>query len=232
MSLFLVHQTHNRVVALTDSLLSREHRDGAGTFHARASKLVAIGSGVYACHAGTWQPALSMLADLATFLRSPSGKRVSYEKLLTKLKTIGTKRHAEFVKRFKRDSFDVRIALILTGRLRNQSDRKDGYASTILIWEKARDFAPHRSRGQLYFAGNPQLSNFATCTLDQPLLQDMLNASPLSAAQALLAAHAAIARISALVSHEANVAIIDSSAGCCIIDGQIQTLPHGSVLEG
>ena len=157
---------------------------------------------------------------------------MSHASLLSKLEKIGTERDSEFARLFRRADVDVRIALILTGRLRHPLDIKDRYTSSIMIWEKARSFVPHRSRGHVYFAVNPQISQFATATLEQPLLKAMLNSTPLSAAQALLATHAAIARVSSLVSDEANVAVIDNAANPIIVAGQMQELPWGTVLEG
>jgi hypothetical protein len=231
-SLFLVHQTKARTLILADSLAARSHAGGAGTFQTEASKLVYLPQGVFAAHAGTWQPAWAMLSDLERFLRSNARRKVSTKVFENKLIEIGKRRFAEFSKRFGRSDFDVRIALVLTGALRDSSDIKDGYSSTISIWEKARDFVPFRSRGQIYFAGNQALSGFATASLEHPVMKEMLHASTLSAAQALVATHAALAKISSQVSDAANVVAVTGAKDYAVIKGAMHALPCSALLEG
>ncbi len=232
MSLFLVHQTQARAILLADSLAVRTHSGGAGTFQTRASKLAYLPQGVFAAHAGTWQPAWAMLSDLEKFLRANARRKVSAKVFENKLTEIGKRRFAEFVKRFARSDFDVRIALVLTGALRDPSDIKDGYSSTISIWEKARDFVPFRSRGQIYFAGNQRLSGFATASLEHPVMREMLQASTLSAAQALIATHASLAKISSQVSEVANVVAVTGAKDYAVIQGSMHALPCAALLEG
>lgn len=232
MSIFLVHQTPARAIMLADSLASREHSRGAGPFSIQTSKLLNVGAGVFAAHAGTWQPAIAMLSELSRFLRRTSNRTPPHKALLTKLRAIGEKQNAEFSKRFKGVDFDIRIALILTGKLRDPIDIRDGYSSTLVIWEKARRFSPHRSRGHIYFAGNPELSSFATTTLEHPLLKDMLRSTSLAAAQALIATHAALARVSSFISEDSNVLVVANESEHALLKGSMHALPCEALLEG
>jgi hypothetical protein len=232
MSMFIVHQATDHTLLLADSLARRRMSATLETFSASASKLADLGRGVFAAHAGTWQPALSMLSDVATLLATPRGRSISHKNLCSTLSVIGRKRFTEFQSKWKGFDIDVRVALILTGKLRDPIDIKSHLSSTVLLWEAARDFIPHRARGQICFAGSPLLSRFATDLLAHEALKDLLASTPLAAAQALLAAHSATAKLSDNISEEPNLIVIGSDQKSCVLRGSLFSLPCAALLGG
>jgi hypothetical protein len=148
------------------------------------------------------------------------------------LSTIGKKRFSEFQTRWKGLDIDVRVALVLTGKLRDPLDIKDKLSSTVLLWEAARDFIPHRTHGQICFAGSVSLSRFASDLLTHRSLQELLTSTPLAAAQALLATHAAAAELSDSISSEPNLVLIGADQKSCTLRGNVLTLPCSALLGG
>jgi hypothetical protein len=231
MSIFLVRQTPCYTVLLADSLATKEHPSGAGTIAASASKLAHVSSGIYAAHAGTWQPAWAMLSDLhdATVKK---GRKLSHTQLITTLKQIGQRRYKEYQKIFGAKSFDVRIALVVTGGYRSPAEISAGSSTSVILWEAARDFVPALVKGELYFAGNTSLTNFVRHTLGHQVLEQMLNISPLSTVQALVAAHHAAAAISTSISDDANVVVISEGAEHAVVRGSMLALPVSALALG
>ena len=66
MSTFLIHQESGYLVLLADSLGTKTHTATDTTYPLTAPKLVHVGAGVYATHAGTLQPAIEMLSELGS----------------------------------------------------------------------------------------------------------------------------------------------------------------------
>ena len=232
MSMFIVHQAADHTLLLADSLARRRMSATLETFSASASKLADLGRGVFAAHAGTWQPAVSMLSDVATLLATPRGRSISHKALCSALSAIGKKRFAQFQSKWKGFDIDVRVALVLTGKLRDPGDIKSNLSSTVLLWEAARDFVPHQSRGQVCFAGSPLLSRFATDLLSHEALKELLTSTPLAAAQALLATHAATAKLSDNISEEPHLIVIGSDQRSCVLKGSLFSLPCAALLDG
>lgn len=231
MSLFLIYSTTQATVLLADSLALKQPSKEQGVVPLVAPKLVHVAPHVFAAHAGTWQPAIAMLSDLRSrILRSkaPSSSRLSN----STLEKIGQTRHAEFERRFDRNTLDVRIALVLTGPLRHKTDREAGRAATIVLWESARNFAPEIVGDHLFFAADTTLSDFAYSCARHHALKTLLQSSPLTVAQALRSIHAAVTRISAQVSERCNVAIVSSRGEASVIEGTLLSLPCDSLLYG
>lgn len=219
MSLFLVHQETSHLVLLADSLGTKSHSAGGASYPVTAPKLVHVAPGVYAAHAGTLQPAIDMLAELGEVLSDAT----TWERLTSRMKSIGDTVYTRYLERFKTESFDVRVVVVVTGDRRHPKDIQDDRSSSILVWEVARKFEPHYVRGHVYFAGSMPLSELATNFLAQPLVAGMLKQGPLAGAHALVAAHAALSKLSSTISPEANVVVIG--------DDDEHTVLHGTLLE-
>jgi len=232
MSMFIVHQDTEYTLVLADSLARRRLSSSPDTISMRASKLVSLGRGVFAAHAGTWQPAAAMLSDLAILLASPRGRRLSHKSLRAALSTIGRRRFAEFQSKWKGLDIDVRVALVVTGSLRETSDKQAARSSTVILWEAARNFTPVSTRGTLCFAGSPALSRLSSDFLAHETLNELLRGSPLAAAQALLAAHAAAAKLSDSISEEPNLILIGGDQKSSTLCGSLLSLPSDSLLLG
>jgi hypothetical protein len=232
MSMFIVHQSQDHTLLLADSLARRRRSASSETFSTNASKVVSLGKGVFAAHAGTWQPAVSMLSELAKLLATSRGQSSTHKSLCSTLLTIGKKRFSEFQALWKGYDIDVRIALVLTGKLRHPLDIKSQLSSTILLWEAARDFIPHRVHGQICFAGSPLLSGFSSDLLAHQAIKELLTSTPLAAAQALLATHAATARLTDDISEEPNLIIVGSDSKSCVLRGSLLSLPCDALLRG
>ena len=219
MSLFLVHQETSHLILLADSLGTKSHSGGESSYPVTAPKLVHVAPGVYAAHAGTLQPAIDMLAELGEMLPEAS----TWERITACMKSIGDAVYERYLQRFNTDSFDVRVVVVVTGNRRHPQDIEADRSSSIILWEVARKFEPHYVRGHVYFAGSIPLSELATNFLAQPLVAGMLKQGPLAAAHALVAAHAALSKLSSTISPEANVVVIG--------DDDEHTVLHGTLLE-
>jgi hypothetical protein len=160
-----------------------------------------------------------MLSELGEILTGAT----TWEAVTSQMRAIGEKVYARYQERFKSDSFDVRVVLVLTGERRHPSDIEHDRSSSIVVWEVARKFEPHHTTGHVYFAGSTPLSELATNFLAQPLLAGMLRQGPLAAAHALVATHAALSKLSSTISPDANVVIIG--------DEDEHTVLHGTLLE-
>ena len=232
MSMFLLHQDNERTIMLADSLAIRKHADGSGSFPITASKLAFVAPGIYAAHAGTWQPAWAMLSELREFLEPRGTSAIAWEQFCHKLSEIGAKHFEDFTAKFGTSDFDVRIALVLTDQYREAQDQAEGFTSTIILWEAARKFIPHKVRGRLYFGGSLPLSELATRVLNEPVLKSMLDSTPFSAAQALLATHSLLSRISTSISSEVNVLLVAGQAEHTILHGSVLQLPCDPLIAG
>lgn len=228
MSTFLIHQESGYLVLLADSLGTKTHTATETTYPLTAPKLVHVGAGVYAAHAGTLQPAIDMLSELGKTLSGAP----SWEALTSHMKEIGLAVHAKYRDRFKSDSFDVRVAIVLTGERRHPNDIASDRSSSIVLWELARGFEPHYVKGYLHFAGSQQLSELATSFLSQPLVLGMLQSGPLSAAHALVAAHAALSKLSSSISPEANVVVIGEDDEHTVLHGTLLDLGQAVLIKG
>lgn len=232
MSMFLVHQSEDHTLLLADSLARRRMSQSSETFSTSASKIVTLGRGVFAAHAGTWQPAITMLSDLARLLNTSRGHSLTHKTLSSTLSALGKKRHSEFQTLWKGYDIDVRIVLLLTGKLRHPLDIKNKLSTSVLLWEAARDFIPHLAHGQICFSGSPLLSRFSADLLAHTALKELLTSTPLAAAQALLATHAATAKLSDNISEDPNLIVIGSDASSCVLRGSALSLPCDALLRG
>jgi hypothetical protein len=227
-STFLIHQESSYLVLLADSLGTKSHPASTATYPVTAPKLVHVGPGVYAAHAGTLQPAVDMLSELGKVLNRAD----SWQALTSQMTEIGVAVHDKYKDRFKSDSFDVRVAIVLTGPFRHPEDIARDQSSSILLWEVARGFVPHHVTGHLHFAGSVQLSEFATNFLAQPLVRGMLRGGPLSAAHALVAAHAALSKLSSSISPDANVVVIGEDEEHTVLHGTLLELGQAALIKG
>jgi hypothetical protein len=227
MSAFLIHQELSYVVFLADSLGAKTHSGSTSSYPVTAPKLVHVAPYVYAAHAGTLQPAIDMLSELSKELALTSeddtAPDIRWANLSSRMKGIGESVHSKYQGIFGSSSFDVRVALVMTGNHRHPDDLAKDRSSSIVLWEVARGFEPLHVTGHLHFLGSAPLSELASSFLNQPLMLSMLRGGPLPAAQALVAAHAALCRLSSSISQEANVVIIG--------DDQEHTVLHGSLMS-
>ncbi len=228
MSTFLVHQESTYLVLLADSLGTKSHAAGGATYPVTAPKLVHVGSGVYAAHAGTLQPAIDMLSELGDTLTAAT----TWDTVTSGMKDIGHRVYARYQERFKSDSFDVRVVVVLTGERRHPSDIERDRSSSIVLWEVARKFEPRYVSGHIYFAGSAPLSELATNFLAQPLLTGMLQQGPLAAAHALVATHAALSKLSSTISPDANVVIIGEDDEHTVLHGTLLQLAQAKLIKG
>ena len=230
MSTFLIHQEQTYAVLLADSLGTKGMQ---GTpLPVAAPKLVLVAPCVYAVHAGTWQPALEMLSRLRELLLASAPEALSWQLLQEKLKGIGCAVYEHYQGVFGLESFDVRVALLLTGTLRHHEDQAAGRSSTLVVWEAARGFEPTRTVEYLHFGGSKPLSDLATTILTQDFVRGMLKQSPLACAQALVATHAALAKLSTNISPEANVVVCGTGAEHTVIHGTLLELPQTALIRG
>ncbi len=228
MSVFLIHQEPGYLVLLADSLGQKTHSSTESSYSLTAPKLVHVAEGVYAAHAGTLQPAIDMLSELGTKLTDSD----SWESFTGHLKEIGERVYAKYQERFKSDSFDVRVALVVTGNRRHPKDIDDDYSSSIVLWEAARHFEPHYVRGHLHFAGSSHLSELSTNFLSHAVLTGMLKQGPLAAAHALVATHAALAKLSSSISPDANVVVIGEEDEHTVLHGTLLDLGQAALIKG
>jgi hypothetical protein len=231
MSIFLIRQTAEYTVMLADSLTMKEHPSGEGTIPGSAPKLAHVSPGIYAAHAGTWQPAWAMLSDLHS-VTTKKGRRLTHTQLLSTLSHIGPRRYAEYQTIFGRKTFDVRIALVVTGCYRSPKDTTSPNSTSIILWEAGRDFEPLIVSRELYFASNKPLSDFVRHTLNHPVTEKLLGLSPLSTSQALVAAHRAAATLSTSISSDPNVVLIGAGAEHALLHGAMLPLPMPALALG
>lgn len=228
MSTFLVHQESSYLVLLADSLGTKTHAAGGAPYPVTAPKLVHVAPGVYAAHAGTLQPAIDMLSELGETLATAT----TWESTTSQMQSIGEKVYARYQERFKTDSFDVRVIVVLTGERRHPSDVECDRSSSIVVWEVARKFEPHHATGHVYFGGSAPLAELATNFLAQPLLAGMLRQGPLAAAHALVATHAALSKLSSTISPDANVVIIGEDDEHTVLHGTLLELAQAVLMKG
>ncbi|MFN4895294.1 MAG: hypothetical protein ACK5GN_04275 [Pseudomonadota bacterium] len=228
MSIFLVHQERSYTAILADSLGQKAHTAGGSFYPVTAPKLVRVASGVYAAHAGTLQPAIDMLSLLASALASYT----SWQQLAPKMRSIGEEVYATYSRRFASNSFDVRLALIFTGDRRHPIDIEDDVSSSIVLWELARGFQPEHVRGSLNFAGSVPMTELANTFLALPLVKNMLSQGPLAASHALIAAHAAISKLSSSISADANLVVIGDEDEHTVLHGTLLELSQAELIKG
>jgi hypothetical protein len=157
---------------------------------------------------------------------------LSWEALTSSMEGIGVEVYERYRERFKSDTFDVRVALVITGERRHPDDVAADRSSSIVLWELARRFEPHRVTGHLLFAGSVPLSELATNFLSQPLLSGMLRQGPLAAAHALVATHAALSKLSSTISPDANVVVIGEDAEHTVLHGTLLELAQAVLIKG
>jgi hypothetical protein len=204
---------------LADSLGQKTHAPGGASYPVTAPKLVHVAPGVYAAHAGTLQPAVDMLSELEGTL----AKESDWNSMTSGMQAIGQAVYARYQDRFKSDSFDVRVALVVTGERRHPDDIKKELSSSVIIWELARSFVPQHVVDRLHFAGSIPMTELAVSFMQLPLVASMLKQGPLAAAHALVATHAALSKLSSSISPDANVVVVG--------DDDEHTVLHGTLLE-
>lgn len=219
---------------LADSLGRRGDPSAGSCVPLAAPKLVHVAPCAYAAHAGTWQPALEMLSRLRAILLecTQQGCLTDWDALRAQMVVIGRDVYSEFQRIFQLESFDVRIAVLLTGILRHPDDLASGSSSSLLLWEAASSFEPRRMSGALHFGGSPALSGLASTILQNEFVRGTMRQSPLACAQALMAAHAAISKLSTAISPDANVLVCGEGAEHTVLQGTLVSLPNSALLRG
>jgi len=228
MSVFLIHQEAAYTVLLADSLGQKPHLGGGATYQVTAPKLVRVAPGIYAAHAGTLQPAIDMLSELSAVLDlSPD-----WDSMTARMCAIGHNVRDRYREIFKTDSFDTRVALVITGARRHPSDISSDTSASLLIWELARDFEPQHVARDLHFAGSIPMTELATSFMALPLVAGMLKQGPLAAAHALIATHAALAKLSSTISPDANVVVIGDDDEHTVLHGTLLELGQAELIKG
>lgn len=197
----------------------------------KAPKAVHVAPCAYAVHAGTWQPALEMLTRLRAMILE-GGWSPRWAECCAAMSAIGHDVYGHYQKAFGLESFDVRVALVLTGDLRHEQDKAAGRSSSIVLWEVARNFEPVHVVGHLHFGGDAPLSALATSVLSHEILLSMASQGPLPCAQALLATHALLSRLSTGIGTDANVVVCGADAEHTVIHGTLMSLPQSAMLKG
>jgi hypothetical protein len=169
-----------------------------------------------------------MLAELEKTLE----RATTWDAITAQMKGIGEDVYARYRDRFKSDSFDVRVLIVLTGERRHPADIQKGLCSSMVLWEVARKFEPHHVTGYIHFAGSVPLSELASNFLAQPLLAGMLRQGPLAAAHALVAAHAALSKLSSTISPDANVVVIGEDDEHTVLHGTLLDLAQAVLIKG
>jgi hypothetical protein len=228
MSIFLIHQEQAYTALLADSLGQKAHASGGPVYPVTAPKLVHVTSGVYAAHAGTLQPAVDMLSALARILDTAT----SWQQLVPQMRAIGEGVYETYKQRFASNSFDVRVALVMTGARRHPLDIEGDVSSSILLWELARGFEPEHVRGRLYFAGSVPMTELASAFLALPLVKSMLSQGPLAASHALIAAHAALSKLSSTISSDANLVVVGEDDDHTVLHGTLLEMAQAELIKG
>ena len=218
---------------LADSLGTKESAAGSARVPLAAPKLVHVAPCAYAAHAGTWQPALEMLTRLRhEIIGAQAPRPFSDRSVNEQLAAIGSAVYAEFQKRFALERFDVRVSLVLTGPLRCMADAEAGRSSSVVLWEASNGFEPKHVTGGLYFGGSPALSDLASTIIRHPFVRETMSQGPLACAQGLLAAHAALARLSTSISPDANLVVCGEGDEHTVLHGTLVALPNSAILNG
>jgi hypothetical protein len=228
MSVFLIHQEAPYAVLLADSLGQKPHIGGGASYQVTAPKLVRVDRGIYAAHAGTFQPAIDMLSEFHAVLEeSPD-----WDSMTLKMQQIGQNVRTRYCEIFKTDSFDVRVALVVTGARRHPNDISQDISTSLIIWELARNFEPLHVTQDLHFAGSAPMTELATSFMALPLVAAMLKQGPLAAAHALVATHAALSKLSSTLSPEANVVVIGDDDEHTVLHGTLLELNQAKLIKG
>jgi len=230
-STFLLHQEPDFTVLLADSLGTKSTPAIGTRIPLTAPKIVHVAPCAYAVHAGTWQPALEMLTRSRELIAAP-GAINDWSAFSGALTVIGTQVYEHYKAVFGLHEFDVRVALVLTGELRHPEDIAAQRSSTLVLWEVARSFEPVRAVGYLHFAGTKPLSDLATTILSQDAIVQLLRQSPLSCAQALVAVHALLSRISTQIGTDVNVVVAAKDTHHTVIHGTLVDLAQAAILKG
>ena len=228
MSTFLIYQEPSYTTLLADSLGQRAHGPSGPLYTVGVPKLVHVAPGVYAAHAGTLQPAIDMLSAFSSTLETAA----DWEQMTLQMQGIGERVYDTYRERFATNSFDVRLALVVTGSRRHPLDIKNEVSSSIVLWEVARGFIPERVSGHLYFAGSRPMTDMVTGFLGLPLVSGMLKQGPLAASHALVAAHAAVSKLSSTVSPDANVVVIGEDDEHTVLHGTLLELAQAELIKG
>jgi len=227
-SIFLIHQELTYTALLADSLGQKAHTPGGPLYTVTAPKIVRVAPGVYAAHAGTLQPAIDMLSALARILDGAT----SWQQVVPQLREIGQEVYETCRKRFASNSFDVRVALVFTGAKRHPLDIEHDRSSSLLLWELAQGFEPQHVTGHVHFAGSVPMTDLATAFLGLPLVAGMLKQGPLAASHALIAAHAALSKLSSTISSEANLVVIGEDDDHTVLHGTLLELAQAELIKG
>jgi len=229
MSTFNIYQKLEYAVMLTDSLIHKP-LDSGNIVPGFGPKLAHVAPGIYAAHAGFWQPAFAMLNRVHEYV-AQAKEPPTHEQLVEQLTKIGQKTIDEHRNK-KGERLDVKVPLVVTGRYRHPEDVKISSATTLLLWETANDFTPRRTGVSICWASSPEISEIATAVMRLKELDYLLNNSPLAVAQALEAVHALVAKLTTFVSMETNIVVIGQGEEHALLKGQMLRLPNAALNFG
>lgn len=229
MSMFIIARTTECAVILADNLGHKDY-GGGNKVQLPAPKLTHVAPCVFATHAGSWQPAYELLHNFHEFLLSSPYPR-AFDELAVYLEEEGNRCYLDYCKKLEKNSFDLRVPLVLTGPYRHPDDVSQKISSTILVYETANKFKPTRSHGA-WFAYDGKTSNMLTAILGLDIINDLIHSNPLAIAQTMKALHSFVAQLTIYVSSSCSVVIIGEEDEHTLIEGHMTSLPMRALKHG
>lgn len=229
MSMFIIARTTKYAVILADNLAHKEYAQG-NKAPLPAPKLSHVAPCVFATHTGSWQPAYEILGNFHNFLLTSPRPR-TFDEIAGYLEQEGNRCYQQYREKWKREMFDLRVPIILTGPYRHPEDVNQQITSTILIFETANKFKPTRSHGG-WFAVDDDVSKVLSALMGLNVVNDLLHASPLSMVQVMRALHAFVAHISIYVSSTCSIVIIGEEDEHMLIEGHMVSFPMQALRFG
>jgi hypothetical protein len=229
MSMFIITRTTEYVAILADNLAHIEYALG-NKAPLPAPKLTHVAPCIFATHAGSWQPAYEILSNFHEYILSSPRAR-TFDEIEKYLEREGNLCQKKYCKLWNKESFDLRVPIILTGPYRHPEDIKLKISSTILIFETANKFKPTRSSGG-WFAIDNAVTSVLTELMALPVIKDLMYKTPLSMVQILRAIHSFVSHISVYVSTDCSVAIIGEEDEFTLFEGNMVTLPMQALKYG
>jgi len=229
MSMYIISRTTAYAVMLADHLAYREFEQG-NKAPLNAPKLTHIAPCVFAAHAGSWQAAFEIFSNFHDYLLASPQPR-TFDDIAQYLEQESNRCYQKYCELWKRDKFDLRLPIVLTGPYRCADDFNQQISSTIIICETANKFKPTPVHGA-WWAATDEATQIVTALIDLPATKYMQTTGPLSLAQVLKAIHAFIANLCIYISPDCSIVVIGDEDEYTVIEGQITSLPMRALRYG
>jgi hypothetical protein len=229
MSMFIIARNVEFAVLLADDLAHKEYAQG-NKAPLPAPKLSHVAPCVFASHAGLWQPAYEILSNFHDFLLASPRPRV-FDEIVGYLEQEGNRCYQQYCEKWKREMFDLRVPIVLTGPYRHPEDASQQLTSTVLIFETANKFKPAKSSGG-WFAVDDDVSKILSALMGLKVVNDLLHAGPLSMVQVMKALHAFVAHMSIYASPTCSIVIIGEEDEHMLIEGHMVSFPMRALRFG